>query len=205
MAREGLLIAFFKDGGAVGKRDITELFLETELQLLEDVSLAEELSLNVALRWTEESTYGSDTTYSAKTVYTPFTGITFRGTYGTSFRAPNTHEQFLAGTSGFATIFDPCVVPIAARTESLNPNEPATYNPDEDLREQDTLDNCRAQGVDPTMLGLDGFNTIYSVERLRKGGQQVQLDIDPETSTFLYLWRGPGSAVLGDLHSCAPA
>ena len=183
VAREGLLIAFFKDGGAVGKRDITELFLETELQLLEGASLAEELSLNLALRWTEESTYGSDTTYSAKTIYTPVTGISFRGTYGTSFRAPNTHEQFLAGTSGFATIFDPCVVPIAARTESLNPNEPATYNPEDDRREQDTLDNCRAQGVDPTMLGLDGFNTTYSVERIRRGGQQVQLDIDPETST----------------------
>ena len=183
VAREGLLIAYFRDGGAVGKRDITELFMETELQLLEDAPLAQDLSLNLALRWTEESTYGSDTTYSAKSVYTPVTGITFRGTYGTSFRAPNTHEQFLAGTSGFATIFDPCVVPIAARDASLNPNEPATYNPDEDLREQTTLDNCRAGGVDPTMLGLDGLNTTYSVERLRKGGQQVRLDIDPETST----------------------
>ncbi len=183
VAREGLLIAFFRDGGAVGKRDITELFVETELQLLEGVTLAQDLSLNLALRWTEESTYGSDTTYSAKSVWTPFEGITFRGTYGTSFRAPNTHEQFLAGTSGFATIFDPCVVPISARDASLNPNEPATYNPDEDLREQTTLDNCRANGVDPTMLGLDGLNTTYSVERLRKGGQQVQLDIDPETST----------------------
>ena len=183
VASEGLLIAFFRDGGAVGKRDITELFVETELQLLEGVTLAQDLSLNLALRWTDESTYGSDTTYSAKSVWTPFEGITFRGTYGTSFRAPNTHEQFLAGTSGFATIFDPCVVPISARDASLNPNEPATYNPDEDLREQTTLDNCRANGVDPTMLGLDGVNTVYSVERLRKGGQQVQLDIDPETST----------------------
>lgn len=135
------------------------------------------------MRWTEESTYGSDTTYSVKTAYSPFEGITFRGTYGTSFRAPNTHEQFLAGTSGFATIFDPCVVPISARDASINPNEPATYNPDEDLREQTTLDNCRANGVDPTTLGLDGLNTTYSVERLRKGGQQVQLEIDPETST----------------------
>ena len=183
VAREGLLIAYFRDGGAVGKRDITELFMETELQLLEGVTLAQDLSLNLALRWTEESTYGSDTTYSVKSVYTPFEGITFRGTYGTSFRAPNTHEQFLAGTSGFATIFDPCVVPISARDASLNPNEPATYNPDEDLREQATLDNCRANGLDPTTLGLDGLNTTYSVERLRKGGQQLQLDIDPETST----------------------
>ena len=183
VAREGLLIAYFKDGGAIGKRDIKEFFFETELQLLEDVSFAEELSLNYALRWTEESTYGNDTTYSAKGVYTPFQGLTFRGTYGTSFRAPNTHEQFLAGTSGFATVFDPCVVPIAARIEGLDPNAPTMYDPDEDRREQTTLDNCLANGVNPTMLGLGGFNTSYSVERLRKGGQQVQLEIDPETST----------------------
>lgn len=184
VAREGLLIAYFKDGGAVGKRDITELFLETEFQLLEDVTLAQDLSLNLALRWTEESTYGSDTTYSAKSVYSPVTGLTFRGTYGTSFRAPNTHEQFLAGTSGFATVFDPCMVPIAARMAGLDPSAPPTYDPSEDRRDQTTLDNCRAQGIDPTILGLlEGFNTSYSVERLRKGGQQVQLDIDPETST----------------------
>ena len=75
------------------------------------------------------------------------------------------------------------MVPIAAREASPDPNEPATYNPDEDLRDPITIDNCRANGVDPTMLGLEGFNTSYSVERLRKGGQQVQLDIDPETST----------------------
>ena len=184
VAREGLLIAYFKDGGAVGKRDITELFLETELQLLEGVTLAQDLSLNLALRWTEESTYGSDTTYSAKSVWSPFTGISFRGTYGTSFRAPNTHEQFLAGTSGFASIFDPCVVPIAARMAGLDPTAPPTYDASEDRRDQIVLDNCRANGVDPTMLGLlEGYNTSYSVERLRKGGQQVQLGIDPETST----------------------
>ena len=183
VARDGLLIAFFKDGGAVGKRDIKELFLETELQLLEDLRLAEEWSLNFAVRWTDESTYGDDTTYSAKTLYTPFDGVTLRGTYGTSYRAPNTHEQFLAGTSGFAPIFDPCVVPAEARIASLEPDTPATYDPDQDGREQDTLDNCVANGVDPTMLGLDGVNTQYSVERLRRGGQQVKLEIEAETST----------------------
>ena len=183
VALNGLLIAYFKDGGAAGERNIRELFMETELQLLEDLSFANDLSLNLAVRWTDESTYGADTTYSAKSIYTPFQGLTFRGTYGTSFRAPNTHEQFLRGTSGFATIFDPCVVPTAARIPTLDPNDPVAYDPDEDRREQTILDNCRANGVDPTMLGLDGINTTYSVERLRRGGQQVQLDIDPETST----------------------
>ena len=183
VARDGGFYGYFSDRGAVGKRDITEFFAETEFQLLQDLPFAREWSLNLSTRWTEESTYGSDTTYSVKSVFTPVDSVTFRGTYGTSFRAPNAREQFLLGTSGFNTVADPCVVPIAARIPSLDPNEPATYDPDEDLREPTTLENCRANGVDPTMLGLDGISTAYSVEVLRKGGQQVQLNIDPETST----------------------
>ena len=183
VARDGSFYGYFSDRGAVGKRDITELFAETELQLMQDLPFAREWSINLSSRWTEESTYGSDTTYSVKSVFTPVDSLTLRGTYGTSFRAPNAREQFLLGTSGFVTVADPCVVPIAARIPSLNPNEPATYDPEEDQREPITLDNCRANGVDPTMLGLDGISTSYSVEVLRKGGQQVQLNIDPETST----------------------
>jgi iron complex outermembrane recepter protein len=183
VARDGGFIAFFKDAGAKGDRDITELFIETELQLLEDVKYAEELSLNAAMRWTDESTYGDDTTYSVKGVYTPFGGLTFRGTYGTSFRAPNANEQFLAGQSGFTTVFDPCIIPSDAVIPALDPNVPGTYDASNDGRSQTVLDNCTANGVDPTTLGLDGTLAQYSVEVLRKGGQQVQLEIDPETST----------------------
>lgn len=183
VAADGLLIAFFKDGGAVGSRSIRELFLETEFQLLEGVKFGEEWSLNLATRWTDESTYGSDVTYSAKTLYTPVDGLTLRGTYGTSFRAPNAREQFLVGQSGFQTIVDPCVVPEGARIPSVNPNEDATYDPTNETRTQTTIANCQANGVDPLTLGLDGSLSQYSVEVLRKGGQQVQLDIDPETST----------------------
>lgn len=188
VAADGLLIAFFKDGGAVGSRDITELFLETEFMLLENVPGAEELSFNLATRWTDESTYGDDITYSAKTLYTPVDGLTFRGTYGTSFRAPNAQEQFLKGQSGFVAIVDPCVVPGDAQVPALDPSEPAGYDPTQDDREQRTLDNCVAQGVDPLTLGLEeGSLNQYSVEVLRKGGQEVQLTIDPETSTS---WTG---------------
>ncbi len=183
VARTGAFYAFFSDGGSKGDRTIKELFFETELQLLEGVRGAEELSLNLAGRWTEESTYGNDTTYSIKTFYTPLDGLTFRGTYGTSFRAPNAREQFLIGQSGFATVVDPCVVPGGAQIPSLNPGEDATYDPTGETRSQTTLDNCVETGVDPLSLGLDGTLNEYSVEVLRKGGEQVQLEIEPETST----------------------
>ena len=183
VARDGLLIYYFKDGGANGSRDVQEVFLETELQLLEGLRGAEEWSLNLSARFTDESTYGSDTTYSVKSVYTPIDGLTFRGSYGTSFRAPNAREQFLVGQSGFVQVTDPCVVPIEARIEALEPNQPAGYDPTMDNRSQTILTNCAANGVDPRALGLDGTRSRYSVEVLRRGGQQVQLNIDPETST----------------------
>ena len=183
VARDGGFIAFFADRGAKGDRSIKEFFMETELQLLQDVPGAKEWSLNLAGRWTDESTYGSDSTYSIKTIYSPIDQITFRGTYGTSFRAPNAREQFLRGTSGFTQVLDPCVVPVEAQIASLDPSLPAVYDPTNDPRSATTLSNCLANGVDGTSLGLDGGLNFYSTEVLRKGGQQVRLGIDPETST----------------------
>ena len=184
VARDGLLIAFFSDGGAQGSRNLKEVFVETELQIAEGRPFAEELSLNLSGRWTDESTYGSDFTYSAKMIYSPTDALTLRGTYGTSYRAPNAREQFLAGQSGFAAIADPCVVPLAARIPSINPNDPAAYDPTMDDRSQTTLSNCAANGVDPTALGLaNNTQPQYSAEVLQRGGQELQLNIDPETST----------------------
>lgn len=183
VARDGGFIAFFADRGAKGDRSIKEIFLETELQLLQDVPGAKEWSLNLAGRWTDESTYGSDTTYSIKTIYSPIEEITFRGTYGTSFRAPNAREQFLRGTSGFVTVVDPCVVPVEAQIASLDPSMDAVYDPSNDSRSATTLANCLANGIDATSLGLDGTLSTYATEVLRKGGQQVRLGINPETST----------------------
>ena len=182
VGRDGLLISSYANGGAVGKHHLTELFMETEMELLNAVPRPR-LAFNLAWRLTEESTYGTHSTYSAKTVYTPVDGVAFRGTYGTSFRAPNAHEQFLVGTTGFSLTHDPCVVPVAARAPSLDPNSIAIYDPLADVREQGTLKACRAHGVDPTTLGLDDINQSYWVEWLRKGGRQLQVGIDPETAT----------------------
>ncbi len=184
VARDGLFYAFFKDGGAKGDRNINEFFFEAELPILEGLKYADELSLNLSARWTDESTYGDDTTYSVKSLYRPLNWLTFRGTYGTSFRAPNAREQFLVGTSGFNTVSDPCFVPPSARNPALDPSLPDEYNAMNDTRTQTVLENCAANGIDPTSFGLDSSGTgNYSVEVLRKGGQQVQLDINPETST----------------------
>ena len=186
VARDGLLFGFFSDRGAFGSRNLKEAYLETEFRLMEGQPMADELLLNLSGRFTKESTYGSHFTYSAKLRYSPVEALDFRASYGTSFRAPNAREQFLLGQSGFQTLSDPCVVPTEARVASIDPTVPTGYDPSQDDRSQQTLDNCRANGVDPTSLGLaNNAVTNYSVEIFRVGGETVQSTIDPETSTSM--------------------
>ena len=180
-----MLFGYFADAGAKGSRTVTEFFFETEFQLLQDLRYAQEWSLNLAARWTDESTYGDNTSYSIKTVYTPVPAITFRGTYGTSFRAPDAREQFLRGTTDFQPLTDPCVVPTDAREETDLVGGDAIYDASMDDRLQIVLDNCQATGVDPTMLGLQGeVGTGRAlVESSSQGGAVVRNDLSPETST----------------------
>ncbi|MFX6652865.1 TonB-dependent receptor, partial [Acinetobacter baumannii] len=59
--------------------------------------------------YTDYDSYGDDTTYKVGLVYQPIDMLTFRATYGTSYRAPALFEQFVGATSGFqAAGFDPC-------------------------------------------------------------------------------------------------
>ncbi len=189
---KGLTFFTNRDRGASGSRDIIEFFAESEVNVLTDRPWAEELTLSGAVRYTDESEFGSATTYSVKGIYRPLDWFTLRGTYGTSFRAPNLREQFLLGTTGFATVSDPCIVPTAAR-EVLDPLTGAeSYRADQDTRSQVTLDNCAAAGVDPTALGLDvTVGQLQSVESSRAGNavlrDQGLQGLEAETSDALNL------------------
>jgi len=91
-------------------------------------------------------------------------------------------DEFYGGAStqtGFLTLFDPCVVPAGALTTDLNnPDADQIYDPSLDGRDPDTLDRCRAEGLDPTTLGIGG-NSFFSTEVATTGS----LDLDPEEST----------------------
>jgi iron complex outermembrane receptor protein len=95
-----------------------------------------------------------------------------RGTFGTAFRAPNLRELYLQDQTGFNTLFDPCFIP----EDAVDPIT-GEYNPAADNRSPLVLQNCAAQGVDPTLAYNNGFNA-YSVE-LAEGGS---LTLDPEKS-----------------------
>ncbi|MBB5518344.1 TonB-dependent receptor domain-containing protein [Amphiplicatus metriothermophilus] len=168
-AEDGNFIGFFSDRGATGRRELKEGYGELDLPLLRNRPFFEELSLNFSGRLTNETFYGSNWTWSFKGLWRPFDWLAFRGSRGTSFRAPNLREQFFRGATGFVNAFnDPCIVPAAA-------NNGGVYDPTGDNRNQTTIDNCILDGVDPFSLGLTGASSI----EVLTGGTT---DLDAETS-----------------------
>ena len=132
--------------------------------MLAGKKMAEELTLNISGRNTKDEFYGAEWTYSGKLGYRPVESLLLRATAGTSFRAPNLRENFLQAQTGFSNVSDPCFIPEAA----IDPLS-GGYNAAADTRSALVLQNCLANGADPTMLNNNGFNT-YSVEVGRGGG-----------------------------------
>lgn len=153
-ARLGRIQNTFTDSGATGSADIFEVFAEVELPLLKGLPGADELTVNLSGRYSDQEYYGSAWTYSAKALWKPVDWLTLRGTWGTSYRAPNLREFFLGGQTGFTSgALDPCVVPTAAIDRDPVTNDPI-YNPDNDQRTSEEIANCQAEGLDPFTLGL---------------------------------------------------
>ena len=183
----GLGSGFFVDRPSNGNVDLFEVFGEVVVPLIEDKPFADSLQVELAGRLTEHEFYGSNSTYAAKVEYDPTEWLKLRGTYGTSFRAPNLRELFLQGQSSFASVSDPCEVPTLAQSDTdgdgvldaytPGPIDPDTGRPQFDGRAQQVLNNCIAEGLDPFSLAI-GINT-GSVETFNAGNT----GLDPETST----------------------
>jgi len=173
VAANGLFFGFSQDEGAIGDKDVSEFFAELELPILAGVTAFEELTLNVSTRHTEDEIYGGAWTGSYKLGWRPIDSLLIRGTFGTSFRAPNLRELYLANQTGFNnSFFDPCYVPLSAINDATD-----EYDPTLDERDPVLLANCLANGVDPTLANRNGVQT-YPIE-IRQGGA---LDLFAEES-----------------------
>ena len=185
VASNGLFFGFFNDSGAVGSARLIEGYGEVAIPLQAGKPWVEQLDLELAGRVTNHEFYGTNFTYAVKGGWRPISPLLLRFTYGTSFRAPNLRENFLAGQSGFLTLNDPCAVPDIAFDAATG-----TYDGSLDPRDQQILNNCVREGRDPTTVGLDVDPTTgaslppvqFSSVEVVSGGS---LDIDPETSTSL--------------------
>ena len=140
------IFATTSSGITTGDDTVTEFFTEIEIPLLARLPYVEELLLNGSGRWTEYDSYGSDTTYRIALDYQVNPQIRFRATAGTSFRAPDLFEQFLANQTGFVSGFvDPCI------------NYGDVHDPDDIIYR-----NCAAQGV-AADHGTEGAPSVRSI------------------------------------------
>ena len=143
-----------------GSDSVYEIFGEIEAPILANLPFAQQLTFNGSLRYTDYQSYGADTTYKLGLLYTPVDFLSFRATYGTSYRAPALFEQFQGGTSGFInSTNDPCNNWDAS---GVNPNRRA---------------NCESQGLPA------GFTATSSVTVITQGG--ADQDLKAETSDNL--------------------
>lgn len=168
------------EGETIGSRHFTEVFGEVNIPLITDRPGIELLNIDGAVRWTDESNFGSDVTYAGHLQYKPNDWVSLSGGYGTSFRAPNLREQFLADQGGGVSgTLDPCI-------SNNIVNALTAAGSDSDGNFVNLVGNCVATGVtftdsdangflDATVLGTAGITTIPTTS----GGNA---DLDAETS-----------------------
>lgn len=83
--------------------DVWEVFGELDVPLVTDM-----LDLQLAGRYADYSTVGGIFSYNAGLVFRPIDGLTFRGQYARSQRAPNLNEFFSTPRSDSDDLNDPC-------------------------------------------------------------------------------------------------
>lgn len=147
------------EGDTLGATDISELYMELDVPVLTDAFLAQDVTVNLSYRVSDDKYFGTEDTWRVTANWDVTDYLRFRGTAGTSFRAPNLKELFIADQTGFTNAFiDPCILPAGT-----------------DDRSQTIIDNCIAQGIDPFTFGEDGAPSVGTVS----GGAD---DLRPETS-----------------------
>lgn len=162
-------------GITAGKSLTTEAFAEINVPVLSDIQFIEELNFSAAGRVTNvkatrasdgvDNTDNGNFTYKVGLNWTVTDWLRFRGSFGTSYRAPALFEQFLADETSFVpqNRIDPCVAwgaNLAAGAIS-----------------QTRADNCAADGI-PANYGGGGISaTIIS-----SGGLGI---LESETSEAL--------------------
>lgn len=158
-------------GITAGNTVSKEIFGEVQIPLIYDTPLIQRLTLSGAARYTDVKATRrdgvtdsfSDTTWKAGLDWEVTDWLRFRGTYGTSFRAPALFELFLENQTGFQAQQD---IDICINTGANLAQGNIT---------QRIFDNCAAAGIGPNFAGATGSATIVS-------GGGIGL-LDPETST----------------------
>jgi iron complex outermembrane receptor protein len=140
-----------------GSDAVREVFGEIAIPVLKDLPAIHSLDFRVSGRYSDYDSVGSAKTYKAEGRWAVTNWLAFKYVQGTSFRAPQLYELYLADQTSFLSQFsvDPCI----NYNLSGNPN---------------LAKNCAAAGVPPNYAGLGS-----SAEVLTGGGLG---NLKPETS-----------------------
>jgi len=162
------LAAANPDVGSQGDRRIVEGFGELVLPLVTGRKFVERFNVELAARYTEEEFFGSAVTWQAKGEWAPFDYLSFSGGYGTSFRAPDTGEQFGTGIIFANNVRnDPCLpttdtlvtsngIPAGTTVDMVDGNVPdgfdipagtVFFDVSQDERQEFVLNLCEQLGV----------------------------------------------------------
>ncbi|PHR19133.1 MAG: TonB-dependent receptor [Sphingopyxis sp.] len=104
-------------GGAApdidGQYDVYDAFGEVSIPIFEGESFAESLTIDLGARYSDYSTAGTEFTWKAGGAWEVIPGLTFRGNYQRSSRAPNIGELFTPVSTGLSNLAnDPCQGPV---------------------------------------------------------------------------------------------
>ncbi len=126
-----------------GGYSVKEAFVELNVPILKDQIMAKELTLDGAGRYAHYSNFGTALTWKGTLNWAPTEDVRIRTTLSTSFRAPTIQELYLANTTIFNGVTDPCDT--AAAGSLLNSTTGSKH--------ATVLANCTAQltavGVNP--------------------------------------------------------
>ncbi len=158
-----------------GRDSVWEAYGEVEVPILRNLTMAKDLTLTASARYTDYKSFGSGSTYKVGGVYAPTGWLSFRGSYGTSFRAPAIYEQKLGGQSGF----------LSAQTDPCN-----QYVADGSTR----AINCALDGV------IAGTQQLQGIQVLGTGGAALGLKAEKSTNlTTGVIFQPKISSSFGDL------
>jgi outer membrane receptor protein involved in Fe transport len=144
-----------------GSYHVFESFGELSVVPVSGLEYLKWVELDAAGRAYDYNTFGSGVTGKISALIRTAGGIALRGTYGSSFRAPNIQELFAGQADSFPLVNDPCDTrpPGSKKAVTLDPK---------------TAAECKAEGVSPTAV----FGT--GQQRSKIGGNR---DLKAETAT----------------------
>jgi outer membrane receptor protein involved in Fe transport len=166
---DSLTIGDFPDAPVIGEESVVEVYAEMLIPLADGVKFAEYLALEVGGRYSDYDHAGGVKTYKAGLEWVPVPGLSFRGMYQHSVRAPNLLEAFEEQNvyEDFFVYDDPEDDPCSASSDPV-----ANGN----------AEKCIATGLPADQVGVFEafqFPTLYI-----SGGNP---DLEPETADTVTL------------------